>query len=251
MGATPITAATLLADFDLDGLLAFHRAQFGTLRMEDQDGDEGDDDGDEGEDLNDQDLEADLDDEDESGDDEVELGPNGYPLATPVKDMTAEHQAAYWKFQARKHQRRNETGSRQGSDSTKPERKAKSSTSAATASEGDDFRRRAENKARLDGLRTAAKMAGANAGVVVDALRSKIGDVDLDGDLEPDLDELTDRVSSYLAKNPQLKPEVAKKAAKKAPKHTGSTNGGEGSGSTKQRPKSLAEAVTARMSGSK
>jgi hypothetical protein len=31
---------------------------------------------------------------------------HGYPDATPVADMSAQHQAAYWKFQSRKHEQR-------------------------------------------------------------------------------------------------------------------------------------------------
>jgi len=36
---------------------------------------------------------------------EAEVGPDGYPLNTPVKDMTPEQQAAYWRAQAKKHEK--------------------------------------------------------------------------------------------------------------------------------------------------
>lgn len=36
----------------------------------------------------------------------AQTGPNGFPENTPVKDMTAEHQAAYWKHQSRQHEDR-------------------------------------------------------------------------------------------------------------------------------------------------
>lgn len=36
---------------------------------------------------------------------EVEVGPDGYPLNTPVAEMSPEHQAAYWRAQARKHEK--------------------------------------------------------------------------------------------------------------------------------------------------
>lgn len=39
----------------------------------------------------------------------VTVGPNGFPEGTPVKDMTAEHQAAYWKHQSRQHEDRSKT----------------------------------------------------------------------------------------------------------------------------------------------
>lgn len=35
----------------------------------------------------------------------AEVGPEGYPLNTPVKDMTPEQQAAYWRAQAKKHEK--------------------------------------------------------------------------------------------------------------------------------------------------
>jgi len=34
------------------------------------------------------------------------VGANGFPENTPVKDMTAEHQAAYWRHQSRQHEDR-------------------------------------------------------------------------------------------------------------------------------------------------
>lgn len=36
---------------------------------------------------------------------EPEVGPDGYPLNTPVSKMAPEHQAAYWRHQARKHEK--------------------------------------------------------------------------------------------------------------------------------------------------
>lgn len=67
-------------------ILAFHQAHFGDARMENEAGNDGGDGG-------------------AGGDGGTpQVGPNGYPEATPVKDMTAEHQAAYWKHQSRKHE---------------------------------------------------------------------------------------------------------------------------------------------------
>ncbi|MFD7646340.1 hypothetical protein ACFV5M_01560 [Streptomyces albidoflavus] len=41
---------------------------------------------------------------------EPQLNEHGYPDATPVADMAAEHQAAYWKHHARKHEQRANAG---------------------------------------------------------------------------------------------------------------------------------------------
>ncbi len=35
-----------------------------------------------------------------------QVGAHGFPEATPVAEMSAEHQAAYWKYQSRKHEQR-------------------------------------------------------------------------------------------------------------------------------------------------
>lgn len=68
------------------------------------------------------------------GDDKA--GDNGFPENTPVADMTAEQQVAYWKHQARKHEQRAE--SRKDYDAIKAERdriKAASQTEAERAIE--------------------------------------------------------------------------------------------------------------------
>lgn len=68
-------------------ILAFHNATFGNLRMEDAGGDDGGDGGGDG------------------GDNATGSGDEkGFPAETPIADMTAEQQAAYWKHQARKHE---------------------------------------------------------------------------------------------------------------------------------------------------
>jgi hypothetical protein len=74
-------------DLDIDALLAFHRHQFGDMRMELEDGGpadivEGGDGGDDGD------------------------GDLGYPAETRISDMTAEQQVAYWKAQSQKHEKR-------------------------------------------------------------------------------------------------------------------------------------------------
>lgn len=66
-------------------VLAFHKARFGDLRMEDEGG--------EGEPAG-------------SDDDaqEQQPGDKGFPANTPLAEMTPEQQAAYWKDKARKHE---------------------------------------------------------------------------------------------------------------------------------------------------
>lgn len=64
-------------------IIAFHGARFGGLRMEDTGDGEGGDGGEGG-----------------SGGE----SDKGFPADTPIADMNAEQQAAYWKHQARKHE---------------------------------------------------------------------------------------------------------------------------------------------------
>ncbi|HEY9524052.1 MAG TPA: hypothetical protein VIR33_12495 [Thermopolyspora sp.] len=42
---------------------------------------------------------------DERSEEQVEVGPDGFPLNTPVADMAPEHAAAYWRHRARKHEK--------------------------------------------------------------------------------------------------------------------------------------------------
>lgn len=75
--------AKFRADMDPAWVLAFHRARFGDIRMEADPGSDGGDgvDGDKG-----------------------EVGAHGFPEKTPIADMSAEQQAAYWKHQSRRHE---------------------------------------------------------------------------------------------------------------------------------------------------
>ena len=82
------TAGTAYIDITAPGgierLLDFHRGTFGDARMEAEGSDGGGD----------------------GGDEAPKLNEHGFPDQTPVKDMPAEQQVAYWKHQARKHEGR-------------------------------------------------------------------------------------------------------------------------------------------------
>lgn len=85
---TPGTSAVDMTAPDFVAqLLAFHRQTFGDARM-DAGGDGGNEGGDSG-----------------SGDGPA-LNEHGYPDKTPVAEMPAEQQVAYWKHQSRKHEQR-------------------------------------------------------------------------------------------------------------------------------------------------
>ena len=79
-------ASTPRDPFDIDALLAFHRATFGGTRMEDDSAGTDAGSGDGG--------------SDDPGTDDGA----GFPAGTPLAEMTAEQQAAYWKRQSRKHE---------------------------------------------------------------------------------------------------------------------------------------------------
>lgn len=86
----------LAAPGGIDQLLAFHRATFGDARMEAAgDGGDGGNGGDDGKNGT-------------AGGtgDEPKLNEHGFPDKTPVKDMAVEHQAAYWRYHAQKHETR-------------------------------------------------------------------------------------------------------------------------------------------------
>ncbi len=56
------------------------------------------------------------------------VGANGFPEATPVAEMSTEHQAAYWKFHARRH----EAAVKAGPDAAELERLRAADTELAT-----------------------------------------------------------------------------------------------------------------------
>ena len=88
----------LTAPGAVDRLIAAHRSVFGDLRMEaDGEGDgEGGDDGQQA-----------ADEQQGSGDGEQQVPPadKGFPADTPLSEMTAEQQTAYWRDKAQKHEK--------------------------------------------------------------------------------------------------------------------------------------------------
>lgn len=86
---------------------------------------------------------------------------NGFPDATPVADMTPEHQAAYWKHHARKHEQR----ANAAPDSTELEalRAAAAELATRKAAELSDTERLQAEAAQAKAEAEAAKAAAAEA----------------------------------------------------------------------------------------
>ncbi|WP_329168286.1 hypothetical protein OG709_29835 [Streptomyces sp. NBC_01267] len=80
---------------------------------------------------------------------------HGYPDATPVTEMAAEHQAAYWKYQSRKHEQR----ASQAPDAAELEqlRAAAAELTAHKAGQLSDAERLQAEKAAETDKRTAAE----------------------------------------------------------------------------------------------
>lgn len=157
-------------------LLEFHRATFGDARMDATGDGEGDD----------------------GADDGPKLNEHGFPDQTPVKDMATEHQVAYWKHQARKHEER---ASRAADyDAVKAERdalkaKAQSPDERAAAEKLANERSAgkaeataelapklvaAEIKAAAAGRITAETLAALTAGIDATKFLTPSGEVDAD-----------------------------------------------------------------------
>lgn len=85
-----------------------------------------------------------------SGGEPGQVGPNGYPEATPVKDMSAEHQAAYWKHHSR--QWENKAKDRDDYDTIKSEL---DTLRAASLTEAEKALDEARTTARSEGEKAA------------------------------------------------------------------------------------------------
>lgn len=136
-----MSASTFPTDLSAPGaieqLLAAHRSVFGDLRMED-DG-EGGDDGQQA-----------ADEQQGSGAGEQQAQPvdKGFPADTPLSEMTAEQQAAYWKDKARKHEQR--ANSRGDYDAIKAKADRLDELERANESEKDKAVREATERAKAD-----------------------------------------------------------------------------------------------------
>lgn len=170
----------------IEAMLAFHRATFGTAVMEGTDDDADDD----------------------SGDDDTgapQVGEHGFPENTPVAEMTAEQQAAYWQHKARKHEDR--AKATKDYDAIKAERdrlKAASQTDAEKATEqavkDAEARATAAALASVAPRLVAAEFKAAGAGKIPDAqLAALISGAHAPSFLTDAGEVDTDKVTQYLA----------------------------------------------------
>lgn len=177
----------LTAPGGIAALLEFHRATFGDARMEDDP---------------DAAAAAEAATASAAADAAAE-----FPANTPVKDMTVEQQAAYWKHQSRKHEDRARSVP-QDYDAIKAERdelKARTQTDAEKAIE--DARREARDQALAEANKTTlprlvqAEFKAAAAGrIPADRLATLLEPLDLTKFLTADGSEVdTDKVTQYVA----------------------------------------------------
>lgn len=182
----------LTAPGGIDALLAFHRATFGDARMEGAADGNGDDGG-----------QGDGDKADK-GDGEPKLNEHGFPDKTPVKDMAAEQQAAYWRFHAQKHEAR--VKSMADYDAVKAERdtlKAKTLTPDEKAIEEAATKARDEaaaaERARYAPRLVAAEVKAAAAGrLPADVLTTLTANINAANFLTSDGEVDTDKVQQFV-----------------------------------------------------
>lgn len=168
---------------DLAEVVALHREMFGGWVMED-DGD--------GADGN----------ETPGGEGGANESADGFPANTPVKDMTAEQQAAYWKHKARKHEARAEAAR----DTVKAERdRLKQATMTDDQKAIEQARNeaaeaaRTEERAKLLGQVVKAELRGALTAKKIEAARinAALGPIDTKYFLTDSGEVDTDKVTEY------------------------------------------------------
>ncbi|MFE5309709.1 hypothetical protein [Isoptericola sp. NPDC056605] len=185
----------------IDALLAFHRRTFGDAVMKDGeggDGEGGDGEGGDGGDRDGSDGAGTFTDP-ESGE------KYAFPEKTPVKDMTAEQQAEYWRHKARKHEGR--AGKYADYDAIKKERdelKAATQTDAEKAIDQAKADAKAEGKAEaqrehLPRLVTSEFKVAAAGRIPSEKLATILAPLDLTKFLTADGGEVdTDKVQQYV-----------------------------------------------------
>ncbi len=104
----------------------------------------------------------------------VVVNEHGYPDATPVADMTAEHQVAYWKHHARKH----EAASKAGPDAAELERLRAAeaelnSRKAAELSETERLQKERDDAAAEAATAKAERDAAARKALVLEIAADK------------------------------------------------------------------------------
>ena len=118
-------------------VLDFHRATFGTARMDENEGQSGQSAGESG--------------AGEAGQGGQQQSDRGYPANTPVADMTDAQQAAYWKAQSRRHE--DAAKSRKDYDTIKAENEK---LKAATLTESEKAIEAARNEGKTAGAQEAS-----------------------------------------------------------------------------------------------
>src|SRR5690625_1163632 len=135
---------------------------------------------------------------------ETKLNEHGYPDETPIKDMTADQQAAYWKYHAQKHERRSKE--REDYDAIKAERdRLKQST--MTDAEKQIEEAREEGKA-LAAQEYSDRMVDAmlrgtlkGHGLKADDIDSRLSFIDRKAFLTDNGEVDSDKVNAYLEAN--------------------------------------------------
>lgn len=165
-------------------LLDFHRRTFGTAVMEA---------GDDNEDA-----------DDDGGDGEPKLNEHGFPDKTPWKDMQPEHQAAYWRHQAKRHESRaNAAGDydqvKAERDRLKAEKQSPDEKAAEEARTQAEQAARADERAKLAPRLVAAEFKAVGAGKVPAAqLASLVAGAHAPKFLTSDGEVDTDKVTEFL-----------------------------------------------------
>lgn len=135
----------------------------------------------------------------------AEGGPNGFPEATPIAQMTPEQQAAYWKHQARKHEDTSKARADYDSVKTELDRlKAASLTDAEKAAEAAKLEGRTtgevEARNRYVPQLVAAKLEAALAGKMpADKIAGQVEFLDHAKFLTDAGEVDTDKVKQYAA----------------------------------------------------
>jgi len=126
----------------------------------------------------------------------------GFPLDTPVEQMTAEQQAAYWRAYARKHEQRSKE--REDYDDLKAKAAKLDEIEAANATEAEKAAKAAREEGRTEGMRAAARaeFRAAAKGVLTDEARDAlIEDLDMAKYLtdkgEVDVERIEKKVSAF------------------------------------------------------
>lgn len=154
---------------------------------------------------------------------EVKVGPNGYPLNTPVAEMAPEHAAAYWRTAARKHE--DSAKALKGELATlKPRAEQYAALEEASRTEADRAIEQARREARDAAVAETEAAALAKYGKVLvgaefrvqlagkltaEQVSTLVGGLDVTRFLTDDGQPDTDRIGEYVAALPAAQPQPA------------------------------------------